>query len=110
MKLLESLAKMKPFLLVSRSVRYYGQSYTKVINTNVIKEELQVVSVAPFVIMLCALNKSLFPKREKYFNKSFDLGGHTGLGEVCELSYECGVREGVLGVGKSSRQERDECM
>lgn len=66
---------------------------------------MRVISVALFVIMLCALNKSLFPKRRKYFNRSFKLGEHVALGEVCELSYECGVREGVLEVGKSSRQE-----
>lgn len=50
-------------------------------NPNVIKEEAQVISVALFVRMLCALNKSLFPKRGTYCNKSFNLGEHTALGE-----------------------------
>lgn len=77
-------------------------------NPNVIKEEAQVISVALFVRMLCALNKSLFPKRGTYFNKSFNLGEHTAFGEVCELSCECGVR-GVLGVAKPSRQEMNTC-
>lgn len=78
-------------------------------NPNVIKEEAQVISVALFVRMLCALNKSLFPRRGTYCNKSFNLGEHTALGEVCELSCECGVREGVLGVAKPSRQETNTC-